>query len=71
MKVVKEYIRDRENSYKNVAGDYNHIDRLQEYDTFLSSWERMLDFQYQRDSKLIELQGFVIDKPIEDFLIRK
>lgn len=71
MAEVKEYINGRTESYKNVAGEYNHIDRLQEYDMFLSAWERMLDYQYQRDSKLIELQGFVIDKPIEDFLIRK
>lgn len=71
MNVLKTYISDRTNSYKNVAGEYNHIDRLQEYNTFLSAWERMLDFQYQRDCKLIELQGFIIDKPVEDFLIRK
>lgn len=71
MKLVKAYISDRINSYRNVAGEYNHIDRLQEYDSFLSSWERMLGFEYERDCKLIELQGYVIDRPIGEFYSEK
>ena len=65
---LKEYISDRSVSYANVSGEYNYLDRLQEYNTLLASWERLLTFQYQRDCSLIELQNYILDKSITDFI---
>jgi hypothetical protein len=58
----------RRNSYKNVAGEYSRIDRLAEYNAYLQSWERLISYQYQRDNKLIDLQSYIVDMPINDFL---
>ena len=69
MNGLKEYIRMRLDSYGNVVGEYSRIDRLQEYNTYLQAWERMLTYAYQRDCKLIELQSYVPDAPISNFLV--
>ena len=68
MSSLKEYLKMRINSYSNVAGEYSRIDRLQEYNAYLQAWERMLNYAYQRDCKLIELQSYVLDEPISKFL---
>lgn len=69
MRNLKEYLIMRIDGYNNVAGDYSRVDRLQEYNAYLQSWERLLGYAYQRDCLLIELQGFLPDQPIADFLI--
>lgn len=69
---LKNYISQRVNSYKNALGDnYSRLQRLQEYNAYLTSWERLLDFQMQRDNRLVDLQSYIIDRPLRDFLIIK
>ena len=64
---LREYLARRTDSYENVMGEYNRINRLQEYNAFLQSWERLLSYQYERDSKLISLQQYVLDEPVDHF----
>ena len=69
MRQLKGYLSMRINSYDNVSGEYSRIDRLQEYDAYLQAWERMISYAYQRDCKLIDLQSYVMDCPISQFLV--
>lgn len=69
MQSLKRYLRMRIDSYRNVAGDYSRIDRLQEYNAWLQAWERMLGYLYRRDMLLIELQSCIPNEPISKFLI--
>ena len=68
MTSLKEYIRMRLDSYANVAGEYSRLDRLQEYNAYLQAWERMLAYTYQRDCQLIDLQTYLTEAPIGQFL---
>lgn len=69
MQSLKHYLDQRINSYGHVAGEYSRIDRLQEYNAYLQSWERLLTYTYQRDCKLIDLQSFIMDEPISRYLV--
>lgn len=69
MKSLKEYLSMRTESYRNVAGDYSRVERLTEYNAYLQAWERLLGYAYQRDCLLIELQEYIPERPISDFLI--
>lgn len=68
MKELKSYINMRTNSYENRVGEYNRLSRLQEYNAYLAAWERLVSFEYQRDSKLIDLQSYVMDQPVSNFV---
>ncbi len=65
---IKAYMADRNNSYKNRIGEYNRLSRLMEYNACLASWEKLINYEYQRDCKLIDLQSYVMDQPITDFV---
>lgn len=69
MKSLKDYLAMRIESYRNVAGDYSRVDRLLEYNAYLQAWERLLGYAYQRDCLLIELQEYLPDESVSDFLI--
>ena len=69
MASLKRYLGQRIDSYGNVAGEYSRIDRLQEYNAYLSAWERMLTYAYQRDCLLIELQSYITDEPVSRYLV--
>ena len=69
MSGLKEYLRMRIESYGNVAGEYSRIDRLQEYNAWLQAWERLLAYAYRRDCTLIDLQGYVTEKPLGRHLV--
>ena len=68
MKSLKKYLDMRTQSYGNVDGEYSRINRLMEYNAYLQAWERLLDYVYRRDCKLIELQSFLITEPISNYL---
>jgi len=63
-----DYMRMRNYGYENRVGEYNRLSKLMEYNACLSSWEKLLGYEYQRDCKLIDLQSFVMDCPLSDFL---
>ena len=69
MESLKNYLGMRINSYNNVIGEYSRIDRLSEYNAYLQAWERMLGYVYQRDCKLIDLQGYIMDEPVSNYLM--
>ena len=66
---LKRYLRMRIDSYGNVAGEYSRIDRLQEYNAYLQAWERMLEYAYRRDCRLVDLQSCIAGEPVSRFLI--
>ena len=68
LKKLKAYMADRNNSYMNRIGEYNRLSRLMEYNSCLASWEKLVNYEYQRDCKLIDLQSYVMDKPITEFV---
>lgn len=68
LKKLKAYMADRNNSYMNRIGEYNRLSRLMEYNACLASWEKLVNYEYQRDCKLIDLQSYIMDKPITEFV---
>ena len=71
MKKLKAYLDIRNKAYRNALGNnYSRLQRLQEYNAYLSSWERMLTFVYQRDERLVDLQAYIINQPLSRFLIK-
>lgn len=68
MKSLKDYLSMRTESYYNVDGEYNRINRLMEYNAYLQAWERLLEFAYRRDMTLLELQGFLLTEPISNYI---
>ena len=69
MKELGEYLRNRNHAYNNALdGNYSRLQRLKEYNAYLSSWERMLMFQAQRDDRLLDLQIYLYDEPVGKYL---
>lgn len=68
MQSLKDYLDMRTHSYNNVDGEYSRINRLNEYNAYLQAWERMLDYAYRRDCKLIELQSYLLTEPITRYI---
>ena len=68
MQSLRKYIEMRTDSYGKVDGEYSRINRLQEYNVYLQAWERLLDYSYRRDTKIVELQSYLLNEPISKFL---
>lgn len=68
MQSLKEYLQMRTDSYYNVDGEYSRINRLMEYNAYLQAWERLLEFAYQRDRSLLQLQSFLLTEPISYYI---
>ena len=64
---LKDYTAQRINSYNNAYGEYDILQRLQEYNSVLNAWLKLLEYEYQRDLKLTDLQSYVTDMPISSF----
>lgn len=64
---LKEYLVIRGNAYRNRIGEYSRLSRIKEYNMYLSCWEKLLRYRYQRDMCLGRLQTFLSDTPIQDF----
>lgn len=64
---LKQYLGRREEAYRNRIGEYSRLARIKEYNTYLSCWESLLRYQYLRDMRLVGLQAFLGDKPVQDF----
>ena len=68
MQNLKKFIELRTGNYRNVDGEYSRINRLVEYNAYLKSWERLLEYIYQRDMALIQLQSYLLYEPISSFI---
>lgn len=68
MKSLKQFIDMRTQSYKNVDGEYSRINRLQEYNSYLQAWERLLEYAYQRDLILIDIQRHLLAEPVSNYI---
>lgn len=66
---LKVYLLARRDAYDNRIGEYSFLSRLKEYNTYLSCWERLLSYQYQRDCHLASLQAFLPDVFILEFCV--
>lgn len=61
---LKKYLARRGEAYRNRIGGYSLPARLKEYNNYLSCWERLLSFAYQRDCLIADLQTFLTDTPV-------
>lgn len=68
---IKKYIAMRVNAYNNRRGGYNLLARAKEYNNYFVCWEKMLEFQYQRECLLTDLQVLLSTTPVDRFLTVK
>lgn len=61
---LKNYISARTKAYQGRIGEYNLKARLKEYNMFLLCLENLVELGYRRDSRLLDLQELLADKPI-------
>lgn len=61
---LKRYLKERTHSYGNRIGDYNLMTRLNEYNLYLNCMEKLVEFQYQRNCRLMDLQELLVDRSI-------
>ena len=64
---LKAYLNLRNQAYTERIGEYNYLARMKEYNSYLLCCERLLAFNYQRDSLLASLQTYLPDVAITDF----
>lgn len=64
---IKKYIANRTDAYNNRVGEFNRLARTKEYNLYLSCLEKLIDYQYRRDTLLAELQALVPDVPVMSF----
>lgn len=58
---LKQYLAQRTEAYRNRIGEYSILARAKEYNIYLSCIEKLIDFQYQRDCYITDLQGLLTD----------
>lgn len=68
MQSLKKFLDMRTKSYGNVDGEYSRINRLQEYNSYLQAWERLLEYVYKRDLILIDIQSNLIADPVSKYI---
>lgn len=61
---LRGYLAERAQAYRNRIGDYNLMARVKEYNMYLFCMEKLIDLQYQRNSRLMDLQEMLIDRSI-------
>lgn len=75
--VVAEYARlntfrsllgERRKAYKEMSGEYSRPARLKEYNACLSVVESLLFFRKRRELLLVDLQGFLPENAVTDFV---
>lgn len=64
---LRQYIEMRKNAYENRKGEYNRLARMKEYNAYLLSLERLLEFQYSRDQQIAGLAKFLCGENVGDF----
>ena len=66
---IKKYIAMRTDAYANRVGEFNRLARTKEYNLYLVCLEKLIDYQYRRDTLLAELQALVPDVPVMRFCL--
>lgn len=66
---MKKYIARRTDAYANRIGEFNRLARTKEYNLYLLCFEKLIDYQYRRDTYLAELQALVPDVPVMSFCL--
>lgn len=61
---LKKYIAGRTLAYGNRIGEYNIVARLKEYNAYLRCMEKLIEFQYRRNCRLMDLQELLVDGSI-------
>ncbi len=64
---LRSYLSMRGRAYDNRKGEYNRLDRLKEYNTYLECLEKLVEYQYRRDCLIADLQGYLTDVSILSF----
>ncbi len=64
---LKGYLRIRNKAYENAMGEYSRQERIKEYNSYLRCLEKLLYYQFLRDSSLADLQRFLGNTPIQNF----
>ncbi|MDE6342620.1 MAG: hypothetical protein K2K93_09900 [Muribaculaceae bacterium] len=64
---LRQYISMRKDAYENRKGEYNRLARMKEYNAYLLSLERLLEFQYSRDQQIAGLAKFLCGENVSDF----
>lgn len=66
---LKKYLSTRDDAYTNRLGEFNRLARTKEYNLYLLCFEKLIDYQYRRDTYLAELQALVPDVPVMRFCL--
>lgn len=61
------YLEIRKKAYDNRQGEFNRLARMKEYNAYLFSLERLLEFQYSRDQQIASLAKFLTGESISNF----
>lgn len=64
---VKKYLAMRNDAYANRIGEFNRLARTKEYNLYLVCLEKLIEYQYRRDTLLAELQALVPDISVMKF----
>lgn len=64
---LRKYLQMRKNAYDNRHGEYNRLARMKEYNAYILSLERLLEFQYSRDQQIASLAKFLAGEDVSDF----
>jgi len=63
-----DYLSMRNATYDSLKGPYDRITRLEEYNELLSLRESLLEYSYNRDLRLAELQSYLTQVPVSTFI---
>ena len=71
IEVLRDYMKLRRENYQGHIGEYNFLSRIKEYNHYLTCWENYYSYQYKRDCCIAELQMFLLQQSIFDFVLSK
>lgn len=64
-------LAQRRNAYGEMCGEYSRPDRIKEYNACLSVLETLLSLRRERELLVADLQGFLPETPISEFVREK
>lgn len=71
IEVLRDYMKLRRENYRGHIGEYNFLSRIKEYNHYLTCWENYYSYQYKRDCCIADLQVFLLQQSIFDFVLSK
>lgn len=67
MQEIKRYLGERTDAYRKGYGEHNRLARAKEYVMYLNCLERLIEYQYRRDTLVADLQTLLPDETILRF----